>query len=736
MTRLATILLTACLYACPASAQTKMSAFVRSLYRESVAQSRSLTGGSVDTRQLCAFVQTDEQQARRVLSETGCRLLAQQGDIAIAMIPVGRLPELVAHNEVKRIEASRSARLTMDTTRLVVNALPVYAGEVLPQAYNGSGVVMGVMDIGFDLTHPTFLNDDRTAYRITRFWDQISPDTVGSPLPVGRDFAFPDGQLTVQRSTDGITETHGTHTAGIAAGSGYDTDYRGMAPRAELCLVSNAVNSDTLYIPESDYYKYTSATDALGFQYIFDYADSVGRPCVISFSEGYCPYFDSVDLLYEQYIDRMLGEGHILVSSSGNESVKYTYIHKPASEPAVGAYTNTYEDSFAFFMRSSQGNPRFTLLFGSRKNHEYVDSLGYDISQLPRCDDPSFDSAPVIIDSLMVDTIPYTVTTLKYPSAYNLNDTICCVELVADRPLTKTHEIALVISGEGAEAEVFSVTNLRNYRQWTSAEIRSNILQPGCMRRVITVGSTVHRTGFVNYMGNYMDYSYNGSNGLYSRYSSVGPTFEGLIKPDVAAPGDNVVSGYSSFYIENNPEAPDLNSDVAHFDYNGRTYAWNANTGTSMATPVVGGAIALWLEANPKLTPEDVLGVLSRTCRQPDPELAYPNNYYGYGEIDVYRGLLDVLEVSAIPALSHRQAQGVALVKEGGQLWLTLPTDAPADGLTVSVYALDGRLLTQRRCSAADSRMELPSLRPGVYAVQLGGAGEEYSASQLVRVRR
>lgn len=45
------------------------------------------------------------------------------------------------------------------------------------------------------------------------------------------------------------------------------------------------------------------------------------------------------------------------------------------------------------------------------------------------------------------------------------------------------------------------------------------------------------------------------------------------------------------------PEAGDIRSDVAHFAFNGRTYAWNSNTGTSMATPVVAGAIALWLQA-------------------------------------------------------------------------------------------------------------------------------------------
>ena len=45
----------------------------------------------------------------------------------------------------------------MDTTRLVVNAEKVYTGEGLSQSYTGHGVVVGVQDIGFDLTHPNFL---------------------------------------------------------------------------------------------------------------------------------------------------------------------------------------------------------------------------------------------------------------------------------------------------------------------------------------------------------------------------------------------------------------------------------------------------------------------------------------------------------------------------------------------------------------------------------------------------
>lgn len=58
-----------------------------------------------------------------------------------------------------------------------------------------------------------------------------------------------------------------------------------------------------------------------------------------------------------------------------------------------------------------------------------------------------------------------------------------------------------------------------------------------------------------------------------------------------------------------------------------------------MSAPVVTGIIALWLQANPKLTPQQCLDVFSRSCRHYDSSLTYPNNLYGFGEIDAYEGI-------------------------------------------------------------------------------------------------
>lgn len=71
-----------------------------------------------------------------------------------------------------------------------------------------------------------------------------------------------------------------------------------------------------------------------------------------------------------------------------------------------------------------------------------------------------------------------------------------------------------------------------------------------------------------------------------------------------------------------------------------------------MASPVVGGAIALWLEANPNLNGQDVLDIIKKTSIPLDTEQDIPNNLWGYGKLDVYRGLLAALNLDGISDIS------------------------------------------------------------------------------------
>lgn len=707
----------------------KMSAFVRKAAAGAVG-ARKVKGHAAEPR-MTVFVCASGDAADSVLAANGCRVYDRQGDILIVSAPVNRLGALASTSCVRRIEASAPCRLDMDTTTSIINALPVYEGKALPQAYTGRGVVLGIMDVGFDLTHPNFLDSAGTDCRIRAFWDQLSADTVGSAFVVGRDYE--GGEIAAKKhSADGLIQTHGTHTLGCAAGAGYGSPYRGMAFESDICAVSNAVSSSVEVIDSADLYKYTSAVDALGFKYIFDYAESTGRPCVASFSEGYTVGDDSEDSLYCEYLAAITGPGRIIVAAAGNESVHAGYMAKPAGTQRAGSFLRSSGSEATVYVHS---DGRFRLLL-----------LAYDGA--------ATDTLAISSDSCTVDSIKafkilsasgeklYDVVVSRYPSAFTTGDTIYCVTIGGGSPVGGAVPIAIVADGQRSNVTARCASpawfvNAQADDAWCAAETSHNIHAPGCFPCVIAVGSTIHRTGFTNYKGVYFDYSQAGRNdGVRSYYSSIGPGLYRYTKPDVMAPGDNIVSSYSSFYLESNPEASDIKSDVAHFDHNGRTYAWNSNTGTSMAAPVVAGAIALWLQAKPTLTPDDVKSILAATARHPEEGMDYPNNYYGHGEIDVYRGLLCALGLDGIEELSAQPLRSVSVaLKRGGALRLDFATP-PSKPFTVSAFTTGGSKIYSTTISpTGDCRfsLSLPVAAGAVYAVQVSSPESGLGGSTLVR---
>ena len=623
----------------------KMSPFVREAMASALA-TKQLTRSQSDDRLLTAFVRIDGNAAE-VLRQYGCKELARVGDISIAAIPLSSLGALSCGRQVKRIETGRRCSIQMDTTRLVVNAEKVYTGEGLSQSYTGCGVVVGVQDIGFDLTHPNFYSADMSQYRIKALWDQLSRDTIGSTLYVGRDYVGRDALLKLRHPIDGETQTHGTHTAGIAAGSGAEgngdiSPYRGMACDADLVLVDNAADNASLIDPK-DYYKFTYATDALGFKYIFDYAERMHQPCVINFSEGSSQDFHGYDQLYYELLAKLIGPGRIIVSSAGNDGARNSYIHKNIGKERAGAFIMGNEKRFSCTAKSKQ-----TFTFRVSVYDNVASPQIVDISTVNVCN--AQDS--LLTDSLLVGGKKYIWRVLAYPNSYDTSETAYDIQISSPSKLGDSPQVSLQVMGRDADIELYRMSGYmfpHSLDPVLDAGIcRYTIFSPSSSPDVICVGSTSYRTQFVNYLGEKKVYD-SGQKGIRSSFSAMGPTLDGRIKPDVMAPGQNIISSYSTFFI-NNPKNVNasVKSDVRHFEYNGRTYAWNANAGTSMSAPVVTGAIALWLQADPTLTPTDCLEIFAKTCSHYDTSLSYPNNLYGYGQIDVAAGLREVLRRKAL----------------------------------------------------------------------------------------
>ena len=623
----------------------KMSPFVREAMASALA-TKQLTRSQSDDRLLTAFVRIDGNAAE-VLRQYGCKELARVGDISIAAIPLSKLGALSCGRQVKRIETGRRCSIQMDTTRIVVNAEKVYTGEGLSQSYTGCGVVVGVQDIGFDLTHPNFYSADMSQYRIKALWDQLSRDTIGSTLYVGRDYVGRDALLELEHPIDGETQTHGTHTAGIAAGSGAEgngvvSPYRGMACDADLVLVDNAADNASLIDPR-DYYKFTYATDALGFKYIFDYAERMHQPCVINFSEGSSQDFHGYDQLYYELLAKLIGPGRIIVSSAGNDGARNSYIHKSIGKERAGAFIMGNEKRFSCTAKSKQ-----TFTFRVSVYDNVASPQIVDISTVNVCN--AQDS--LLTDSLLVGGKKYKWRVLAFPNSYDTSETAYDFQLSSPSKLGDSPQVSLQVMGRDADIELYRMSGYMFPHSLDpvldAGDCRYTIFSPSSSPDVICVGSTSYRTQFVNYLGEKKVYD-SGQKGIRSSFSAMGPTLDGRIKPDVMAPGQNIISSYSTFFI-NNPKNVNasVKSDVRHFEYNGRTYAWNANAGTSMSAPVVTGAIALWLQADPTLTPSDCLEIFAKTCTHYDTSLSYPNNLYGYGQIDVAAGLREVLRRKAL----------------------------------------------------------------------------------------
>lgn len=627
--------------------QGKMSSYVRKAVAEfqscQKAKDTRLKAKKAHVPELTALVKTSDVQ---LLKKNGCKIYANWDDIYIASIPLDKISSLCSHPSIHRIEAGESCSITNDNSAAIVRAKDVWHSPA-PLSATGKGVIVGIMDVGFDLTHPNWYSTDTQEYRIKQVWDMLDYSGEGEPVVgadtiyVGRQYIGEEAILSKRHSADGQTQYHGTHTLGTATGSGGEGNgafcqYVGMAPDAEICVVANYVINNKDIVPEDDQYKYTMATDLLGFKYIFDYAESVGKPCVINFSEG--EYADLHDgKLYHEVINKMVGSGRIICASVGNDGSIGSYIHKAKGESRKGAFLFSSSNDAAYIMRSTKPVKMQISFYQNDESENKVERVKweYDMTELSAFPDS------VMQDTLYVGDKRFPISLCVYPECYDktLYASEFMISDIDNDSFGKNTDISFTVFGDDNDIEIFCAGG-----GFKSSDIDNNlcdfesshsIMFPGCAERVIGVGATAHITEVPLHYGGISGDNY-GTGGVRAAFSGVGPTIDNRIKPDVMAPGVNVVSSMNSYKQDLHLEEK-YGSRV--FEYEGRKHYWALAKGTSMSCPMVSGVIALWLQVCPTLTPEQIKDIFAHTCTHYDESLDYPNNYYGWGEIDALAGI-------------------------------------------------------------------------------------------------
>lgn len=582
---------------------------------------------------------------------------------------------------------------TMDLTNGIVSADKVQLGTNLPQAFNGNGVVMAIADIGFDFTHPNF---ERS--KIVRFWDLLSRDTIGQEhLLTGHEYTDELEIRALQHSFDGKQETHATHVLGIAAGTGaketYGSDeFRGIASEADLLLVGNVLSNNFNLVDSLQRNKFDDLHEFNIFKYAFDYAESVGKPCVINMSSGRRQSFGDDFPIYNQMVNELTGPGKIIVASAGNNGKKKVYMKKREGQSKVQSwfYPAAASGNYLFFRH--KGDCKLELFSRTSKDSEF-ELMPTDLyATLDTISD--YDGTPIQY-IILRDSIPEKTGLLLY---------------------------ARMSGSEDSEGELFTQgVQFLDDGSWSGGEYDYSVIFPGSYDNVISVGYMNYRDEYTTAWGDYYHRN-EGEKGKANINTSRGPRLDGYQKPDIIAPGTFIASSFNSFYEEENADNEDVTEcNYKFFNYNGRRYSWSIMSGSSMSTPVVSGIIALWLEANPNLTPQDIKDIFKRTARHPDPALPYPNAIYGYGEIDAYAGLLDILGVDKIEGVSKSHARNVRFVVKDG--WVEAYDKATGEPLHIIIY------------NTAGVRMKEGKLAPGVYAVEVVTDKAEQKGSTLVRIR-
>ncbi|MEO8751721.1 MAG: S8 family serine peptidase [Casimicrobiaceae bacterium] len=560
------------------------------------------------------------------------------GDIATVDIPASKLAAIAALPSVVSIEAARPQQIRLDVSVPATRADALRTG--VPGNWTGGtgkGVIVGIVDDGVDFRHPDFRHADGTT-RILGLWDQRTTGAAGSP-PAGFSYGGEcttaminaaiggDAAACTQPSSGG----HGTHVAGIAAGTGQATGngqigYRmiGMAPDADL-LVANTLGADG-----TD----TALLDAMA--YMKARAAALGKPLVINLSLG--SYFGARDGTsnFERGEDNVSGPGVILVAAAGNEG--------NAPIRATGTIAQGGSVSVGYDIPASASRGVLEIW--------YPGTNAYGVSVTgPGCaaTAPVNPGDPVAQIETPCGSLQITSTGTQA----NNDDRQITIVIVgaagvaAPKPGTWTLTLIgttvaggsapfSIIGGEDASGATFS-TN-------TSPVTTEIVTNAASAKRVIGVAAYSTRFTWNSLAGAINNPNMFGPLTDISDFSSRGPRRNcsnlakcpAVMKPEITAPGAMIMAAYAGDTAKPSAQTR-IEADGVHVAFNG----------TSMATPHVSGAVALMLQVDPTLTPEAVkqrmfsnvqtngFSTNLPTFNAATPDMpANPNYTWGYGIMD------------------------------------------------------------------------------------------------------
>jgi len=673
------------------------------------------------------------------LIEKGVVIHTKLNKILTCNIPKSEIENVRKMPCVLAIEVSsfaNSMRVKNDGARQHSNVDKVQEGLTnnLNANYDGTNVIVGIVDIGFQTDNPTFYAKSDTSLRIKRFWDQSDSGNA----PVGYLYGHEcktSTEITNQIDVDG---THATHVAGIAAGSGLSSSnlkYRGMAPNADLVFVK--IKYSNAQLDGSAYGDYIVANPTIidAYKYIFDYAESVGKPAVINLSWGmHTGPHDGTSLFDLAVAELVKTKGHIIVGANGNDGGSQMHFRHNFNNDTIA--TIPYDNN----RKNTPQESVYVDIWGSKNTPFKMQMHLYDTFKNKLASSP-------LINTVDKRNIGYWFNNgtdtawvqLAIDSSY-VNNQKPNILVIANHNRPKKNFLVIELMGTTGRIDAW---NSGDAYVWSSGGFTNKIINAeflpeehfkkgdnentlgengGTGKGTISVGAYINRNLWINRDNKLTDNTEDYEAGAAAGFSSNGPSIDGRIKPDIAAPGQHITSAGNRRVFSVAPNNDLMETTVFKNDTN----FWMQYSGTSMAAPHVTGIVALMLQANPNLSTEEVAATLKRTARADKFTGDLPNNKWGYGKVDALKALKETERLSGIILLALQSIKMYPNPTQNDIHIAGLPKQS-----MISLYDLTGKLLMTQSTNTTEYTLLLPNYA-GVYLVSISSNGNTFT-ERIVR---
>ena len=629
---------------------------------------------------ISAFIRMENNADVRDLINKGVQIQSSfNNGLYTALIPIEKIEEVAGLTNVKRINVSMLMHPFTNKARQATNvddALTKSADAValgLSKKYDGTGVVLGVIDTGIDFQHIAF-KDASGNSRIKRAYvyngssaKEYTSITSSSP------------------TTDDKSEDHGTHTSSTAGGSSVivsgsnvtvtndhaNATYGGMAPGADLYLAGiNGLSSTYM---------------ANAFQKICDYADAQGKPVVISNSWGsqYGPHDGTGDFadITAQYFGAS-HPNHVCLFAASNDGGKskdgegggYHVSGTASSSSPLGSilraasYSNTdagyyYYGIIAnawsrsklssgslackiFVLDSSTGAVKTSVTVTPSTSGATVSGLSSYFSGTLYAykDYVSSNKSQIMLYTSGLTSRSYTTTTKNGSTYYKSKYTLAVQFYPTSGSCT--------IDAWGGSYGYFTSHLSTSGYTWTNGSDDMCVSDEATDPNVISIGAYVTANTWKAASGS--SYSMSdvytvGDIAYFSSYATANQSPTGIQYPWITAPGARLAAGVNHYHTASVDDysyyGSDFSSDLV---VNSSSYPYAMMEGTSMATPVAAGIVALWLQAakesGQSLTSSDIKNIMKQTAIKDSYTTSGANaSHFGNGKINALAGLQQIL---------------------------------------------------------------------------------------------